>query len=208
VTVDVPGLIAVVIVAVLAPVIAARLLQRGILKQAAADRQATWDREDTKERARIEAAKEVARVQARAAADLAVSQEKIAAAAEATRLQAVEAAELLVESNAKATALTGVIVGKLDKIDLQNDQIHTLVNQKLSDAIERALAATVLLLAAQEEAVNRTRAVGETPAQAALTRIEQTRAEIADLRATLSARASQQAIVDAGPKTSDQAGGG
>ena len=200
---DVPGLIAVVIVAVLAPVIAARLLQRGILRQAAADRQATWDREDTKELARVKAAQEVARVQAKAAADLAASQAKIAAAAEATRAEAANAAE-------QATALTGVVVEKLDQIGVQNGQIHTLVNQKLTDITERALAATVELLAARIDEADRTRAVGGTPTAELMERIENTRLEIADLTTTLAARSRQQAIVDAGPQPAEgkQAGGG
>jgi hypothetical protein len=86
---------------------------------------------------------------------------------------------------------------KLDAIDTQGKAIHVLVNQKLTDVIRQALAATVALEVLLEEAIERTRAAGGQPTHMDLTRLDETRRSIVDLKANLQQRAENQAEVDA-----------
>jgi hypothetical protein len=85
---------------------------------------------------------------------------------------------------------------KLDEMNVQLGQVHTLVNQNLTDVTERALAATVALLEAQLESSTHLQEAGGTPTQAAFERIEETRRNIKDLQGNLADRATQQAIVN------------
>jgi len=204
---DVPGLIAVVIVAVIAPVIAARLLQRGILRQAAADRQATWDREDTKELARVEAAKEVARVQARAAAALAASQEKTAAAAEATRVQAVEAARLLVINNEAVAAGAARTDAKLDLIDAQAKRIHTLVNSDMTAARQSELDQTRAIVVVLERVIRMAVAAGLPPDPSDVEALDAAKRRIGELEAILADRMHQMREVQAEAALTQLTGG-
>lgn len=99
--------------------------------------------------------------------------------------QAAEAARLLVASNAvaaKTAAHTAAITnGKLD-------QIHTLVNSTLTEAIEAQLEATLEQLAMMRRAL-----AGETvpPSLESMAALE---AKIADTRASLTERIAQAAV--------------
>ncbi len=86
---------------------------------------------------------------------------------------------------------------KLDAIDAQGRIIHGLVNKKLTDVTEQALATTLTLLPYLEEAVSRTLAGGGAPPADAVQRVDETKRAIIDLRATLEQREQNQARVDA-----------
>lgn len=136
------------------------------------DQQLTWERDD-----------QVAEKAAEAAGLLlAAQQDLIARTDEVARHVAEEAT---------------VTSAKLDALDVQGKKIHTLVNQKLTDVTEKALAATAALLAALEESADDQQALGRPPTVAAVERIAQTRRDVASLRGTLADRAGQQAVVDA-----------
>jgi hypothetical protein len=120
------------------------------------------------------------------------------AADAASNLQAAQA-ETIRRTNEVARLAAEQAVqanGTLDGISAQLGQVHTLVNQRLTDITERALAATVALLSAREEMAQRTLAAGGRPTESALDLIEATRREIAELQDNLAARAVQQAAVD------------
>lgn len=135
-------------------------------------------------------------------------QDAVAAKADEVAAQAAKAAKLLLEEQKRTTERTDEVArlaaeseqrtsAKLEAIDAQGRVIHSLVNNKLSLAIEQALAATLALLPFLEEAVARVRAAGLEPPDADLKRLDDTRRSIVDLRATLEQRAETQAAVDA-----------
>jgi len=172
------SIVLVLVVAVFSSITAPLIISSRAEKRHREDRQADWDRQD-----------QVAEKAAQAATDLAASQKAIAD-------QAAEAARLLVDSNERAAANAVQTLRKLDGIATNVGQVHTLVNQKLTDATERALAATVALLSLREEMAERVRASGGTPTTEAMALIERTRKDIADLENNLASRTAQQAIVD------------
>jgi len=162
-----------------------------------ADRQEQYRRED-QVAAAVNAAAEAQRIQAEDAAalvrkvadDAAGAAQKLHDAQAETIARTNEVARLAAQQAAQTN-------GTLDGINTQLGQVHTLVNQRLTDITERALAATVALLAARQEMATRTIEGGGRPTAAALDLIEETRREIADLQNNLAARAVQQATVDA-----------
>lgn len=134
-------------------------------------------------------------------------QDAVAARAEEVAQQAAKAAELLLEAQKATTARTEEVARlaalrdertetKLEAIDAQGKVIHSLVNQRLTDVTEHALATTLALLPFLEEAVDRMRAAGVEPPEADLKRLADTQRSVVDLRATLDVRAENQAEAD------------
>jgi hypothetical protein len=147
---------------------------------------------------------EVAAQAAEAAALLVERQDAAATkAAEAARLllaaqkASIERTDEVARLAAEAARMTSA---KLDSIEVQGKAIHTLVNQKLTDVTEQALAATLALLPHLEETIARQRAGGGEPSEADLKRLEDTKRSVIDLEANLVQRAEQQAKVDADPE--------
>jgi hypothetical protein len=122
--------------------------------------------------------------------------DKVAAkAAEAARLLLAAQRESITRTDevARAAAETG------QATSAKLDAIHVLVNQKLTDVTERALAATLALLEVLESTAADQAAAGRPVPSDTGDRIERARREVAALRGTLADRAEQQAVLDDGP---------
>lgn len=115
--------------------------------------------------------------------------------------KAERAAALLLAAQQDTIARTDAVAAQVAETDRVTngklDAIHTLVNQKLTDATAAALAATASMLAALEESAAYQVELGRAPSAASLGRIAEARRDVAGLRATLAERAGQQAEVDA-----------
>jgi hypothetical protein len=136
------------------------------------DQRATWDRDDQVAKKAEEAA----------ALLLAAQKESIARTDEVAR---------------HVAAATTETTAKLDALDRQGRQIHTLVNRRLTVVTEQALTATVALLEMLEDTSAEQAALGNPVPAKTATRIERARREVEALRGTLAERHEQQAVVDA-----------
>jgi hypothetical protein len=148
-------------------------------RQRTRDKREDWARQDA-----VAAKADAVAEQARVAAEL------LLAAQKASIKRTDEVARLAAEAAAQTAS-------KLESIDLQGRSIHTLVNQKLTDVTQQALAATQALLPLLEDAIARTVAGGDLPTSTDLQRIADTRRSIVDLQANLHERAINQADIDA-----------
>lgn len=121
--------------------------------------------------------------------------------------QAAEAARLLLAAQRESIARTDQVAAhvaaattttqaKLDALDAQGRAIHTLVNQKLTDATEKALLATAALLEVLEETAAKQAELGQPPSAVQSGRMDRARREVAALTETLADRAAQQRVVD------------
>lgn len=115
--------------------------------------------------------------------------------------QAADAARLLLANQQETIARTDQVArhvaASTSATNRKLDAIHILVNQKLTDVTEQALASTLALLEALEDAAAQQAALGRPPILRSAERIARARAEVTALRETLADRARQQAVVDA-----------
>lgn len=86
---------------------------------------------------------------------------------------------------------------RLDAIDRQLHQIHTLVNSNLSASMRAELEATIRDAASMREVIELKRSVGRAPSAEATQAVEATDARIAELRAALRDRMQATEIADA-----------
>jgi hypothetical protein len=187
---DIGQLIAVLAIAVLAPIIVAIYMANRVDKRHREDRAADWQREDEKEAKRLKAAEEVAARAETAASDLAASQKKIAD-------QAAVAAELLVASNERAAANAELTLGKLDQIDKQAKRIHTLVNSDMTAARQEQLDQIRITVTVLKRVIDLAAKNGIKPDKQDVESLARAESRVAELESILADRAHQMQLVEA-----------
>jgi hypothetical protein len=187
---DIGQLIAVLAIAVLAPIIVAIYMANRVDKRHREDRAADWQREDEKEAKRLKAAEKVAARAETAASDLAASQKKIAD-------QAAVAAELLVASNERAAANAELTLGKLDQIDKQAKRIHTLVNSDMTAARQEQLDQIRITVTVLKRVIDLAAKNGIKPDKQDVESLARAESRVAELESILADRAHQMQLVEA-----------
>ena len=143
--------------------------------------------EQTAEEHRREKAEDWAREDAVAAKAAALAEAQRVAAAKASA-DAAEAARLLAEQNRIVADTAALTIGKLDVI-------HTLVNSKMTEAMDNELAATRRELAGMLEIVRLREAAGSGPLPVAQQAIALTQSRIAELEHALDDRRRAATVV-------------
>jgi len=121
--------------------------------------------------------------------------------------QAAEAAELLVTSNAETARLSAIANAenriKLEEIHNQAQQIHILVNNNLSLAIERELIAMEAALVAMVDNANLQSKLGLKPTEEAKSAIEDIKKRIDSLKVDVVHRVEQTELAKAADRQDD-----
>jgi hypothetical protein len=120
---------------------------------------------------------------------------------DAVAAQAAAAAALLAKAQQATTARTDevarIAAETASSTDRKLDEIHVLVNQKLTDVTANALAASRALLPFLQQAVELQVNAGQQPSRESVQQLADTQNAIVNLEANLQIRAENQAAVEA-----------
>lgn len=182
----------VIFVALIASIFAPLILATVTGRQQRMSKQQDWDRQDELAKRAEDAAKKLA---GETAATLVASQQETAAAVTETASKLLASQQKSIERTDEVARLAAQGQDQTNKslaaLDASVEQVHRLVNQRLTEAIESGLAANLQL---REE---RRRVDADDPTPASKAALDEVEATISKMRQDLADRADAQAEVDA-----------